>query len=514
VNLDAINFQIGPTTSLVIADNVSAGVRSLTGTGLVTLNGTTAAGDTTSLTVLVPNGVTDGFGGFINGVGQFIAGSYGTLTTGTISFGGAGSIVAAAGRLDVEGSISAGTLLVNAGATFGGLGLWSFSGPAVFQASSTFLVTLDGTIAGSQYTQLRDTNTTSGVNLGNSILAASIGYQYEQGDTFTIVAAPIIQNGFQNVVGGRAILGGVPFAVSSTGKFVTISPLQSVTTTQVFSSLNPSNPGVSVTFTAVVATRTKPVTAGTVSFMQGSTVLATVSVNGAGLAAFSTASLPVGNAAITAVYNGTSSNLPSMSPTLTQSVVPYTTVTSLVSAGNPSLTGQPVTFTAKVSAAGAPVTTGTATFRRGNKFLGTVPLDANGAASLSVSSLPVGTVPIQAVYNGTVNFLSSVSSILKQKVAPVPTATTLSVTAQSQPNGTLRYLLTVTVVPTGETTILPAGTVVFRRNGVALGKVKLVNGSAHLLLSRKASRPGKFVAAYRGNSRFHASTSPPVHVTG
>jgi len=514
VNLNLINFQIGSTSILDIADQVEAQVGMLTGTGLVDLEGTTTAGDTTSLTVLVPVGVTDKFAGFIDGIGQFTMGGNGTLTTGTIDFGGAGSIEAAYGTLDVDGSISAGTLQVGMYATFGGLGMWSFSGAAVFQAGSTFAVTVDGTNAGSQYTQLVDTNATSGVNLGNSTLAAAIGYEYEQGDELTIVSAPVVQNGFQNVVAGRVFLGGgVPFAVASPGTSVTLTPLQSVTTTQLGSSGNPTNPGAPVTFNAMVNTRSAPVTSGTVSFMQGTTVVATVPVNGAGEASFTTTSLPVGTTAITAVYNGTAGILPSTSPTLAQSVVPYTTLTSLVSAGNPSLFGQPVTFTASVKA-GAPVSAGTVTFRRGSQFLGTAPVDGAGAASLTVASLPVGTARIQAVYNGTAQFLSSVSLVLNQKISAVATTTSLSLTTQLLPNGSLQYLLTATVMANGETSIAPVGTVVFRRNGRVLGKAKLVDGSAQLVLSRKVPRHGRFVAAFLGNSRFRPSTSPPASLGG
>ena len=202
VSLSAVNVQINSTASLDIADDVSAAIRSFTGTGMVDLEGTTTTGDTTSLTIAPPNATTDVFGGLIDGIGQFIMGGYGTLTTGTISFNGAGSIEAVYGTLDVNGSISAGALTVSPIATFGGLGNWSFSGPVVFQAGSTFLVTLNGLTPGTQYTQLVDTNTTSGVNLGSGILAASIGYEYEEGDEFTIISAPVVQNSFQNVVAG------------------------------------------------------------------------------------------------------------------------------------------------------------------------------------------------------------------------------------------------------------------------------------------------------------------------
>ncbi len=90
-----------------------------------------------------------------------------------------------------------GTLDVSAIGTLGGLGLWDFSGPAVFQSGSTFDVTLDGTSPGTQYTQLVDSDATAGVNLGNCTLAASVGYEYEQGDQYTIVSSPVIQGVFK-----------------------------------------------------------------------------------------------------------------------------------------------------------------------------------------------------------------------------------------------------------------------------------------------------------------------------
>ncbi len=392
VNLNAINFQVASASSLVIADNVTAGIGTLTGTGLVNLDGTAVAGDQTSLTVLVPVATTDQFTGLINGDGKLIKAGNGTLITGTIDFNGGGAIESAAGTLDVFGSISAGSLQVDVIAAFGGLGTWSFSGPAVFQNGATLIVTLNGTTPGSQYTQLVDTDATSGINLGLSTLAATIGYAYEQGDLYTFLSAPVIQGGFQNVVSGRTILGGsVPFAVSTTTSSMTLAPLQSVTTTLLSSSGNPSNPGAPVTFTAVVSTRTAPVSTGTVSFMAGTTTIAVVPVNALGIAPLTTTTLPLGTSAITAVYNGAPGNLGSSSPTVTQTVVPFATTTSIASSGDPSLLGQPVIFTASVRTGVGPVTAGTITFRRGRRFLGTVAVDGNGIASLAVASLSVGT---------------------------------------------------------------------------------------------------------------------------
>jgi hypothetical protein len=512
VNLGGLSFQINSTGGLLIADNVVAKVQALTGTGLVDLEGTTAPGDLTSLTVAVPNATTDQFGGLIDGIGQFITGGNGTLTTGAIDFGGAGSIQVLSGTLDVDGSISAGMLQVSAIGTFGGLGMWNFSGAVVFQSGSTFDVTLDGTSPGTQYTQLVDNNATSGVDLGLSTLAASVGYEYEQGDQYTIISSPLIQNVFQNVVAGRVFVDGtIPMGVSSTSTTITLTPLQSVTTTRLQSSTNRSNPGLPVTFTAVVSTRTAPVAAGTVSFVQGSIVLATVALGGGGAASFTTTSLPLGSTAVTAVYSGTSGILGSTSPTLAVSVVPFSTVTILTSSPNPSSLGRPVTFTASViTAAGTGVTMGSVSFRQGKRFLGTVPLPSAGTATLTVSSLAVGKAGIQAIYSGTANDQASVSAVFNQTVGASPTVTSLSITTQSLANGQTKYILVATVTAGGDTALTPTGTVVFRKNGRSLGIARLKGGVARLVLGRKA--PGsqaRFVASFQNNTRFRSSSSPP-----
>jgi len=72
---------------------------------------------------------------------------------------------------------------------------------------------------------------------------------------------------------------------------------------------------------------------------------------------------------------------------------------TLTSSQNPSVSGEPVTFTATVAATGAaPV--GSVTFKAAGKVLGTVPV-SGGVASLTVSSLKVGSTVISAKFQGT-----------------------------------------------------------------------------------------------------------------
>lgn len=97
------------------------------------------------------------------------------------------------------------------------------------------------------------------------------------------------------------------------------------------------------------------------------------------------------------------------------------TATTLVSSAPVSQVGQPVTFTATVTAQGrAGTPTGTVTFRDGQQTLGQVPL-VNGVAALTTAALAAGTHTIVAVYTGDAAFLPSSSPPLTQVVqATVP----------------------------------------------------------------------------------------------
>lgn len=88
--------------------------------------------------------------------------------------------------------------------------------------------------------------------------------------------------------------------------------------TAIVSSVNPSNAGQTVKFTATVTSPTT-VPTGTVTFMDGSTVLGTGNL-AKGKASFSTSALSAGSHNITAVYQGTSNITGSTSPVLVQTV--------------------------------------------------------------------------------------------------------------------------------------------------------------------------------------------------
>jgi hypothetical protein len=503
-------FQVEQGASLDVADGAAVKLGSLSGAGTVDLEGTGAAGDTTSLTAYTPAGESDQLTGTVSGAGEFTMDGHGALTLGGIEFGGKGGVDAVLGTLDVDGPIDAGTLQVG-DATFGGLGMWDFSGPVTFQSGSIFNLALDGIAAGTQSTQLISGDSTTGINLGDSSLTGTVTYEFQAGDQFTIATASRIQGVFQDVINGQVLLGGnIPFSVTYSGTSVTLTALQSETTTQLSSSGSPSHPGQPVSFTATVSTRTAPVSGGTVSFEMGGTVLATEPVTAGGTASFTTTSLPLGGSTITAVYSGFSNVLGSTSVGVTQLVVPYSTVATVTSSTNPSRIGQPVTLTATVTADGMPVTSGTVTFVRGNKLIGRAALGADGTASLTTSSLPQGDVRIQAAFGGNPDDYGSVSEAFIQTVDRFDTATTLTATTQSRPDGKVREVLMAAVDAVGVSGVTPAGTVVFRRNGRVIGRARLVGGTAMLVLSVRIPARGRFVASFQGTSRYRTSTSAPL----
>ena len=191
---------------------------------------------------------------------------------------------------------------------------------AQIRVSSPFETLCGGCSSGNDDTELLDltTGTTAfsdaALTVGNSYTDPDYGYKI-------------------SVIGATA--SGLTVQVSAPGSTPTTTP----TTTALATSINPSNWGSNVTFTATVSGSSPT---GTVSFSDGSTAVAgcsAVALAGSGnvrTAACTTAALATGTHSISARYSGNASNAASTSGTLTQSVATTTTSTTnvaLASAG-------------------------------------------------------------------------------------------------------------------------------------------------------------------------------------
>ena len=192
--------------------------------------------------------------------------------------------------------------------------------------------------------------------------------------------------------------------------------------TSIVSSDHSSVFGEAVTFTAKV-TAAAPgagTPTGSVTFSvtptSARTVFYPVNLDAKGQATISLGDLAVGKYSITASYGGDVDFTTSISRALKQTVNLDGTTTTVISSYDPSVYGEPVTFTATVAAApGSGTPTGTVTFYDGKTELGTVQL-TNGSAAFTTSSLAVGTDKMKVLYSGDTSFKSS-KMVLDQVVS-------------------------------------------------------------------------------------------------
>ncbi len=181
--------------------------------------------------------------------------------------------------------------------------------------------------------------------------------------------------------------------------------------------------GQAVSFSATVTPASGTGTpAGSVTFMNGSSVLGTVALTG-GTAVFTTSSLPLGSTTVSATYGGSGSFTTSSSASVTTAVVAVGTFTTLAPSANPGYLKQFVTLTATVhsDSPGTLPPSGIVTFKLGTKTLGTASL-ASGTAALKTKKLAMGSNKITVVYSGNADFDGSTSATLREVVKKKPSA--------------------------------------------------------------------------------------------
>lgn len=87
----------------------------------------------------------------------------------------------------------------------------------------------------------------------------------------------------------------------------------------------------------------------------------------------------------------------------------FNSATALTLSSGPYLTGQPITFTARVTGSGAGNPTGNVSFFAGSNLLGTAALNAAGEAALTLTNVQPGQFTVEARYPGDANYNASVS---------------------------------------------------------------------------------------------------------
>jgi streptogramin lyase len=277
------------------------------------------------------------------------------------------------------------------------------------------------------------------------------------------------------------------------------------TTTTLQSSLTTSVVGQAETLTATVISQ-GGVPTGSVTFLDGNSVLGTAQVNADGQAKL-TVSLGVGTHALTASFVGTGDFTASVSPATAVAVDRSATEIALGSSVNPATTGQTVTITAVVFAPGpgGGNPTGTVTLKDGNTVLGTVAIGTTGVATFTTSFATAGSHALTAVYSGDSNFVES-SMVLTEQVSAAATTTTLRTSSATAVFGE-PVTLTATV---NSAAAVQAGTVTFKDGNTVLGTAPVnAAGQATLTVSLGAGQH-ELTAYFEGTATFASSSSAAV----
>jgi hypothetical protein len=181
------------------------------------------------------------------------------------------------------------------------------------------------------------------------------------------------------------------------------------------------------------------------------------------------------------------------------------TSVALTSSTNPSLVGQPVTFTATISA-GGDATTGTVTFFNGGTVItgcSDVTQVSNETASCTTSALVMGSSNITASYSGDANDASAVSPPLTQTVLQ---ATSVQLSASPRP-AVVTANVTITATASATITGTPSGSITFYDGATSIGSGTLTNGVASITTANLAVGTHVLTAQYAANGSDAAATS-------
>jgi hypothetical protein len=231
-------------------------------------------------------------------------------------------------------------------------------------------------------------------NYGQSVVNSSLVSQH------SITITGLCAGTYYYEIESVGTFNGTTLTATYTGSFTIVK--LTCTCTSVTSSNNPSTYGQSVTFAAKV---TPSAATGTVQFtIDGADFGSPVSLVSGSASSASISTLAVGTHTVTAVYSGDTNYATSTGTLGGGQVVKQaltSTTTSVTSSTDPSVYGQSITFTAKVSPSTA---TGAIQFMIDSTDFGSpIKLVSGSATTASINTLSVGNHTVTAVYNGHSN---------------------------------------------------------------------------------------------------------------
>ncbi len=452
---------------------------------------------------------------------------------GTITFQDGGTSLGTAPLINGVATLKIGTLAVGAHsitASYGGSTIFagSASAPAshtVNRAGTTTGLTI--TPAGTVYGQVLTLSTRVTTNApGAGTPGGTVTFKHGG----TILGSVTLVNGAATyAVGGLGVgayaitaeYGGSIRYDGSTSAATNHAIGKAATVTTLALAPNPSIIGATVLFTATVATQApgSGTASGLVYFNDGATMIgAGPLVNG--VATFNTATLDVGDHAITAQYAGSDNFAASTSAAATQTVKRKTLVT-MITTPNPARVGDEVTFSITVQdtppgldmvvAAAMVAPSGAVEIVAADgSVLAEVPLQ-DGAGTHRMT-MPGGTHQLAARYAGDATYGGNMSAVLAQTVERFRTTTTMGRSATSTSLGQA-LIVTAEVIPDDPARGVPGGEVAFLVDGVVAGKGTVQEGVASYALGSLVPGAHLIAAEYGGDAVFDPSGANPVFHT-
>jgi endonuclease/exonuclease/phosphatase family metal-dependent hydrolase len=298
----------------------------------------------------------------------------------------------------------------------------SFNPPLT--STLTFSSQAVGTSSASKPVVVTNTSTTTAITITSIVASAGFSQTNNCGASIAALGTCTINIVFSPTTAGTptgtVVLTDTDVTGTQTISLSGTSYNLATTTTTVTST--PAAPvfGQTVTLTATIPGNGTTVPSGTVTFKDGATTLGSAITLTAGTssstASYTATGLTAATHSITAVYSG-DSTFATSTGTLSLVVAPVSTATFVTISPASAGTGNPVTFTASVSAnLGTPG--GTVQFYDGSATIGAVQTLVAGAASYTTSTLALGTHSITAVYSGATG----------TTIYPASTSTAVSIT--------------------------------------------------------------------------------------
>jgi hypothetical protein len=232
--------------------------------------------------------------------------------------------------------------------------------------------------------------------------------------------------------------------------------------------------------------------------------------NGAGTSLGSTPPTTPGTYTVVAVFPG-NANYASVQTT----AVPFTiaqgnATIALSSSSSSAVYGQSVTFVATVASTAAGTPTGTVTFSDDGTPLGAVTISGSGTATLTTSSLPLGSQSITATYSGDADFLGGQSGATSVPVAQARTQVVLMPQPVFKKKKVVSLTLTAEIEPVAPGGGIPTGAVTFelvkqtkkKSKVTTLGTVMLSSGDATLSVKPNKVLKKPITISYNGDTDY------------